>query len=319
MPSLVARLPGFEIDFTFAWSGDMDVVGALNDALVVPGVAGDVQAATIRVDLLAEPDAEPVSGLLTDSGSVEIAGTCGRVIVTQNANFVRIVADAKTPSGGLSQLLRYAVGRVLAHRGHLVLHAAVLVIKGQAVLIAGPTGSGKTTLCLAALRAGASVVTDDLVLVRVGASGDAQLRAFRRDLWLRKAGLDLVDGAQGSADEPDFYDEQGDPRWLMRRTDDDPRLPVSWQGSPRVVLLDAGGFPADTMVTTASPSHGVAVLAAASSPLFLSRAFATESARGFATLGRLTGSAEVFSMTPGRDLLAAPAQVLDRVMTAVHH
>ncbi len=51
----------------------------------------------------------------------------------------------------------------LQARGHLVLHATAVVFDGRAVAIAGPRGAGKTTLALAAMKAGAAVVADDVV------------------------------------------------------------------------------------------------------------------------------------------------------------
>lgn len=53
-------------------------------------------------------------------------------------------------------------------RYQLALHAAALERKGRAVLIVGPPGAGKTTLCLALVAAGMTFAGDDIVLLRAG-------------------------------------------------------------------------------------------------------------------------------------------------------
>lgn len=50
----------------------------------------------------------------------------------------------------------------------LALHAAALEQRGRAVLIVGPPGAGKTTLCLALVAAGMKFAGDDIVLLRAG-------------------------------------------------------------------------------------------------------------------------------------------------------
>lgn len=48
-------------------------------------------------------------------------------------------------------------------RGRLPLHAAAVVVEGRAVLIAGASGRGKSTLAAALMRAGGQVIADDMV------------------------------------------------------------------------------------------------------------------------------------------------------------
>jgi len=51
-------------------------------------------------------------------------------------------------------------------RGLFPIHAAGLVLRGDAVLFVGASGSGKSTLARAALAAGHEIVGDDVVLLR---------------------------------------------------------------------------------------------------------------------------------------------------------
>ena len=54
---------------------------------------------------------------------------------------------------------------LLERRGRYCLHAGCLADDGRGVLVAGPTGSGKSTLTLALVRAGLGFVSDDLVFL----------------------------------------------------------------------------------------------------------------------------------------------------------
>lgn len=62
----------------------------------------------------------------------------------------------------LNQVLPLALSRV----GRLVLHAGAVAVDGRAVLFAGPTGAGKSTLVGACADRGAEVVADDSVVLR---------------------------------------------------------------------------------------------------------------------------------------------------------
>ena len=64
---------------------------------------------------------------------------------------------------------------LLERRGRYALHAACLADGGRGVLVAGPTGSGKSTLTLALLRAGLEFVSDDLVFLVPGEPAVAAL------------------------------------------------------------------------------------------------------------------------------------------------
>jgi len=56
---------------------------------------------------------------------------------------------------------------LLTRAGRVPLHAAGLVIDGVAVVLAGPSGTGKSTLALTASRAGFPVLSDDTVYVQL--------------------------------------------------------------------------------------------------------------------------------------------------------
>jgi hypothetical protein len=61
-----------------------------------------------------------------------------------------------------------AVPLLLAERGELAVHAAAIAVRGSAVLFAGSSGRGKSTLALAASEAGNPVLSEDGVTVDPG-------------------------------------------------------------------------------------------------------------------------------------------------------
>ena len=68
----------------------------------------------------------------------------------------------------LMNLLRAVLAWRLPHRGAALLHAAGIVVEDSAFLLVGSEGSGKSTWAALGERAGARVLSDDLVLVDGG-------------------------------------------------------------------------------------------------------------------------------------------------------
>lgn len=58
-----------------------------------------------------------------------------------------------------------ALTHLLAQQGQQVLHAGAVVVDGQAILILGDTGTGKSTLVFSALQLGWLALSDDMVAV----------------------------------------------------------------------------------------------------------------------------------------------------------
>jgi hypothetical protein len=72
--------------------------------------------------------------------------------------------------GVWQQLFHFTVTHLLAHHDRYVLHAAGLVAEnGNAYVVLGASGQGKSTLALAAVAAGWRLLGDDLVVIRQGA------------------------------------------------------------------------------------------------------------------------------------------------------
>ncbi len=72
-----------------------------------------------------------------------------------------------------------AMGALLQQRGVLPLHASAIEAGGRAIVLAGNSGEGKSTLAAAFHRAGYRVLADDVVAVHPGGDGDGDApRAF---------------------------------------------------------------------------------------------------------------------------------------------
>lgn len=82
-----------------------------------------------------------------------------------------------------------AVLRTLDRRGILGTHAGVVSFGGQAALLAGPSGRGKSTLSLALLLQGASLLTDEMALID---PGGPTVLPYPRALHVSPATVDLL-------------------------------------------------------------------------------------------------------------------------------
>ena len=98
------------------------------------------------------------------------------------------------------------LGRVIAMAAHatgaLTLHASAVSIAGEAIALLGSKHAGKSTLALALVNAGARLLTDDTLVVRIGRQGAAWASpgVQRVRLWEDSArALDVRSGAEAVA------------------------------------------------------------------------------------------------------------------------
>jgi hypothetical protein len=80
--------------------------------------------------------------------------------------------------------LHFALSAALPGRGYLGVHAACIAIKGAAVLLRGPRGSGKTVLAYAAAARGFQVIADSTVWM---APDEATWWGIPRWIYLRRS------------------------------------------------------------------------------------------------------------------------------------
>ena len=112
-----------------------------------------------------------------------LASTTAFRLVFDDTGTFDVVAGEKRitwyPSAGANAPAVRAdlLGRVIAMAAHstgaLTLHASAVSIEGEAIALLGPKHAGKSTLALALVKAGARLLTDDTLVVRVGPQGAA--------------------------------------------------------------------------------------------------------------------------------------------------
>jgi hypothetical protein len=130
----------------------VDVDGALE-------VATQVDSRAARTDLhYARVDDQYVFWL-RDARMLVVDGAGGYVTVGDH------VADEKIP-----WLLQALSPKILALRGHTVLHAAAVELNGSVIAISGESGAGKTTTAHALADAGATLVAEDKLPILISGS-----------------------------------------------------------------------------------------------------------------------------------------------------
>jgi len=139
------------------------------------------------------------------SGTVDLRSLRAEVRVDTGAG-----AEAVEPA--VYGALALSTALLLTRRGRVLLHAAAVVAPdGPGWLLAGDSGSGKSSSCATLVRAGLRYLSDDQVVVdEEGESG-----AFRLSAWPRRFHLDdgyaagATLGTRSAADPAHF----GDGRW----------------------------------------------------------------------------------------------------------
>jgi len=81
-------------------------------------------------------------------------------------------------------LLCHALSFALASHGREGLHASAVEVDGRAIILAGDTGRGKSTLATALCGAGARLLADDLTIVRLGDEGEPLTMPGSTKTWL---------------------------------------------------------------------------------------------------------------------------------------
>jgi hypothetical protein len=94
----------------------------------------------------------------------------------------------------LGNSLRAIVPKILSLRGHTVLHASAVLAQGRLLAFSGRSGAGKTTTARALAHRGATLVSEDKLLLRATADGALAWRNAEPyiETWLIQATLSLV-------------------------------------------------------------------------------------------------------------------------------
>jgi len=216
--------------------------------------------------------------------------------------------------GAFPLLLEMALIHALALRGVPVFHGAAFTFRGVPILALGQSGTGKTTLAAAAIRAGGRVVSDDSVAVLTHHAGGVSAQPFRRDFQVRPGSRRLFPGSLASRLEP--LTAAAEPKWTLRREaaasrfTDDVCLRRIW-----VITLDRRLR--RCRIAPLSQAEVFAALIQGSSPLYLSGRYPRERGALMPVLHSLAEQAPAYGVRLGRALLDDPVGELARLEATV--
>jgi hypothetical protein len=206
-------------------------------------------------------------------------------------------------------LLGPVAGICLRLRGLHALHAAVVVVDGQAIAFTGGAGAGKSTTAAAFARAGYPVLTDDLAVLRAQGGRILASPAYPRvKLW-----NDSAAALFGHAERLDPLTPNWDKRFLALGGED---APFATRAAPlrRLYLLQPGGEEESASLAKVPFTQAFVELSAA---LYVTPALrSVHRAEEFAFINRLA------SMVPPQRLLrgdgvSAAAALVDAVVNEV--
>jgi hypothetical protein len=129
------------------------------------------------------------------------------------------------------------------------LYGCAFTLDGRAVLLAGPSGVGKTTLALALAAAGASVIGDEMTLIH---RQSRHVTALRRALTIRSGTLGVLDDERISAVAERFGKPIGDETLGVVALDPSRLAPIAERAPlAAVVVAEHGdGLPRLTRIST---------------------------------------------------------------------
>jgi hypothetical protein len=208
-------------------------------------------------------------------------GAEGAYQVSDSHGQLRSWPDAQS---ALLDLLARIVQGVLARlydQGIYAIHAGAVVDRGAALMIAGPSGRGKTTLVLGLLRRGLGLLSDEFAVV----DSVAQLiQPYRRSLHIRPGTPELIPELGFLRDRPQMR-LGGGIEWSLTPGDLELVLPGRLAAAAplgAVLLLDGAPRPgADPEIVAVSPAVATIEL------LRGTWAASVDFAGGLARIGRL--------------------------------
>lgn len=206
----------FELNETAAFIWRLWLSGSSTEAVaqtmtVHYGVSSEIASAdierTLGVSMSASRARRPGDFHYERSARGYLHSFRGRPVLEVDARGERLWTVDRLPESQISpeSLLHAIAPKLLALRGQVVLHASAVAIGERVLAFAGPSGAGKTTTARAAVHAGATAVSEDLLVVRVGAGTAHALMAAERgiDAWIRWAAPSVAAGKEVSCADLD--------------------------------------------------------------------------------------------------------------------
>jgi hypothetical protein len=163
--------------------------------------------------------------------------------------------------GALLDLFERIVHGVLANlqsQGVYAIHAGATVYRSGALIVAGRSGQGKTTLVLGLLRRGLGLLSDEFA---VADADKQQIVPYRRSLHIRPGTPELIPELRFVSQMPQ-YQLGGGIEWAVRPSDLEQALPgcLAAAAPLRYVLLLEGSPRVDNVPTIASVPAAVATM-----------------------------------------------------------
>jgi hypothetical protein len=120
------------------------------------------------INMIVRPSSQ--SGTVTGSIHVETvsAGANFDIAFSGSASTQRYIADMDQIVADTYNVVLAVLQTALVPQSIVALHAAFFDLNGAGVLVAGPSGAGKTSLAVAALQAGCSVFSSEITFVSEG-------------------------------------------------------------------------------------------------------------------------------------------------------
>jgi hypothetical protein len=288
------------------WCGVIERGGESALRLVVPSLEDAEWGANpkrIRIGALNSPAC----------GHVEIK-VGPHAVVTGKGNDPDVIrySRRRAPSRMEHELLvDLGINHLLARQGLPVVHACAFELERTSILGLGESFSGKTTVSVAAMRAGGQVVSDDVVLAVPSGDGVCSLVPVRSYGWLRDGTREIVPGnLQNKMVETS---EDGQPRWVINR--EDAGQSFAEQTVPRVFWIQSVDRRLKkSRVEEVNQGTMFAALIRSSSPLYLSRHFPEIRDKLIPVFRSLCEQCRGYRVRLGRRLLEDPEGEMARLI-----
>ena len=257
----------------------------------------------------------PSAEIFSDGPPFDQAFDDGTARLQSGAPGRLVVEDGQAPEPRLLMPRSFTLlmSQQWARSGALPLHAGAFEFDGRGVLVLGRRGAGKSVTSMAALAAGARLVSDDWVLLAPDRSGQPAVERMREFFMLRGGWA----AEQLIARLPDLPFVVGHrPKsafWLQDRSD--PRFPAGCAIEQLWVLeRPRAGRGARTSSAPMAAATAMARLIESSTALLFGGSFPHERQAALHTLRLLIGRVTCRTVVAGVDLVEQPQRVIAELL-----